>query len=117
MNDEHIGLLRQALAGLRADLGRAEQAGRGLGAAELRRTASLRRAAELVQQAVDTLASGEAQAPPRIRYRGDPPVHPYDVERGAVEEFGLAGDDDTPGWRRRPGASGKGRDDGGAEET
>lgn len=107
MSQDYTRRLREIAEELYQEAGRMEIAGRALTDAELRHLDALRRALDLVDQALRELES--APLPPartgevkrgEIAASVDETIHgPYPA-RGPVENSGLAGDDDTSGYGR-----------------
>lgn len=103
MSQDYTARLRKLMDELHQEAARIETAGRALTDAETRRTAALRQARNLVEQALDVLASVPL---PRtggvMRGDEDSPLLDDDAgpARGPLENTGLAGDDDTPGYGR-----------------
>jgi hypothetical protein len=105
MSEDYKHRLRELAEDFRQEAARIQIVGRALTHEEMRRADALRRARDLVLQALDELESappaeneGQGSVP-----RGDEDLHPrMDHERsGPVENTALAGDDDTPGYGRR----------------
>lgn len=109
MTHELHSTLWEVLEQLRGEAGAIERVGRALDEREQRRVTALRAAAERVQQALDALAglpaseaqlsgAGGAGADCVAGERAMPDE--YGGQALELEQFGLAGDDDTEGYRR-----------------
>lgn len=106
MSQDYTRRLRELAEDLHQEAARLEVVGRALTRDEMRRVDALRTAEDLVLRALRELESGP---PARDRDQGgvmrgddDSDFHPrINHERsGPLENTGLAGDDDTPGYGR-----------------
>jgi hypothetical protein len=115
MSNDYTAQLREVASGLHGEAGQIEHVGRTLTPGETRRAHSLRAAADLVQQAIDELASGtaapasdfdeapasldEPEATAPINYReggmGSAGSRP---DQGGMRDSSLFGSDDTPNY-------------------
>lgn len=105
---DYVTRLSEILDDLHQDAAHLERVGRALSDAELRRVDALRSAADLVQGAADALSDiGPDAAPPPAASTGQASAIteiPRMSGGDLLENSGLAGDDDTPGYDRDRGA-------------